>query len=97
MNGNQPYRGSGSSGGGKKWLWIATLIVVLAGLVIYFYSGSITSPGPDEPSVQAPAAGTLPEAGEGDAEANAIEQELNATAIEGLDAELGDIERELAQ
>ena len=105
MNGNQPYTGSTSSGSRKKWVWILILIVVAAGLAVYFYGGSVAPlPGAEEPSGQIPATesdstagGNVPPATGGDAEVSAIEQELDATGVDDLDAELSDIDKELAQ
>lgn len=77
-------------------MWIVMLIVVIVAVGVYFYSSrSVPSGAPTEPSrVSAPAA---PESAtsQGDSELNAIEQELSATAVDELDAELGDIDKEL--
>ncbi len=83
MNGNQPQMLSQPKQ--SPWLWVAVAVVALLVLlfaVYYYYYGYVP----------------LPEGTTGGAAANdvaSLERDLNATPIEGLDAELGDIEKEL--
>ncbi len=68
------------------WLWVVLGILVLGVLFfLYLYSTPAT--------VEEPAGSLFPAADE----LTAVEQELGAVDLEGLDAELGDIEKELAQ
>ena len=68
------------------WLWVIVVVVailVLLFAVYYYYYGYVL---PEE---------TVGGAGADDVES--LEQDLQATAVEGLDVELSDIDKELAQ
>mgnify|MGYP001557792295 CR=1 FL=1 len=75
-----------SSSNSSKGKWIALIVIALIVLgVVYYYAAS-----PAEE--QSGPIGSQPAQ-----DLNTLETELRATSVEGLDTELNDIERELAQ
>lgn len=72
----------------KTWLAIV-IIIVLAALAYAVYFVRVTNKEPAEPIVN-----QLESQGTSD-EVSAIEKDLSATALEGLDNEVSDIEKEL--
>lgn len=71
----------------KVWLWIIVAVVAVLVLALAWYYYSYT-PAPSEGV--GGAAGTAEDVSD-------ISQELQDAGVEGLDTELGDIEKELAQ
>lgn len=79
----------------KTLLWLALLLAVAGGFYFFWksgYLGPIASPTPSPDAATA----QLQEQGSSD-ELTEIEADLEATSFTDLDAELGDIERELGQ
>lgn len=75
-------------------IWIVVALVVIgAGLMVYMLAGNQSSVSTTEEPDTPPSAQEQASVS-GAAE---VEQELEAIEIEGLDAELGDIEKEIFQ
>ena len=82
---------------GMLWAIIALLIVALLAAAWFYYYGSVSGPqGTSAPGAGDAATTELQTQGSSD-DIAAIESDLNATDLGGLDAELGDIEAELAK
>lgn len=81
MNGNQPQMLPAPRS--KTWVWAVIAVVAIIALlfaVYYYYYGYTPAPSDTAEGLDSTAA---------------IEQDLQAIDIEGLDVELGDIEKEL--
>lgn len=76
--------------GSSKIIWLVIAAVVVAGGAFYYYEMRDT--GAPLPTTEGTAAGDQSAAGAAEAEAD-----LQAIDLEGIDAELGDIEKEIAQ
>ena len=73
----------------SKIAWIIVVVAVLAGIVGYFWYGPVISRQSEQ------GYGASQEAASADAAA--VESELQSIQTDGLDAELSDIEKEIAQ
>lgn len=104
MNGNNPTLSSSSPAGSapegakttKIILWVVIAVVVVVALIVAFYI--FMGPQGAQQEEAAPASGSGASGASGasvDVEAQAIESELRAFDLEGLDKELGDLNIEL--
>ncbi len=88
-----PQAGSTARARKAAWVWIVVgFAIVLAALAWYYYSSYV--PPAVLPAGEDAATRALERQGTSDA-VEAIEADLGATDLEGLDRELSDIDREL--
>lgn len=87
-----PYPTSAAPARKTAWIWIIVALVVVLAVAWYYYA-YYRAPG--APTGEDAATLKLEQQSSSD-ELGAIDQDLNATSLEGLDRELSDIDRELA-
>lgn len=82
-----------NQGAGKNW-WAWVIVAIIAVLIVFYFSFS--SRTPTDKTIPDKTTQALEQVGTSD-EVSAIEQDLGATDLSGLDKELSDIEAELGE